>query len=372
MKISLLSLTVCILTVCLIPQSSHPCTTFCFDKGNQLMVGNNLDWIIGEGLVIVNKRNVSKTAFLKPEWDDNGQPASWTSKYGSVTFNFVGREFPFGGMNESGLVITCMWLESTEYQNPDSRPSIAVEQWKQYQLDNFSTVQEVLASDSQVRIATKSLARIHFLVSDKTGNCAIIEFLEGKRIVYTKEKMPAYALANISYKESIDYWQEGKLPNSSFGNSAQRFATAADMINKYDENSLKPTKDYAFEILTNVSVGTVEEIIDGVPIRSAAATEWSIVYDMKNLRIYFRTFNNKNIRCINLDSLDFSCKTPVKVQDIQKDLFGDISDKFVNYTYKINRDMVEKTKRLPDNFFRSDKFLDDIAKYPDTTVCIDK
>ena len=74
-----------------------------------------MDWMTGEGLVIVNKRNVSKTAFLKPEWDDNGQPASWTSKYGSVTFNFIGREFPFGGMNESGLVITCMWLETTEW-----------------------------------------------------------------------------------------------------------------------------------------------------------------------------------------------------------------------------------------------------------------
>jgi penicillin V acylase-like amidase (Ntn superfamily) len=232
MKIHPLSLTLYILIVCLIPQSSQPCTTFCFDKGNQMMVGNNMDWMIGEGLVIVNKRNVSKKAFLQPEWDDNGQPASWISKYGSVTFNFIGREFPFGGMNESGLVITCMWLEATEYPNTDSRPSIEVEQWKQYQLDNFSTVQEVLASDSQIRIATKSLGEIHFLVSDKTGNCAIIEFLGGKRIIYTKEKMPAYVLANISYKESIDYWQEGKLPTSSFWNSEQRFATAADMMKK--------------------------------------------------------------------------------------------------------------------------------------------
>jgi len=368
MKIRPLFLTLSILLICLIPQNSHPCTTFCLDKGEQLVVGNNMDWMIGDGLVVVNKRNVSKTAMLLPEWRE-GQPASWTSKYGSVTFNFVGREFPFGGMNEAGLVITCMWLETTEYPDLDSRPSISVEQWKQYQLDNFCTVQEVLASDSQIRIATKSLAKIHFLVSDRMGNCAIIEFLGGKMIYYTKETMPANALANITYKESVDFWQEGKLPTSNMWNSAQRFATAADMMKKYNVKTSKLTADYAFDILTNVSQEVVEEIIDGVPIRSAVVTEWSIVYDIKNLRVYFHTFDNKKNRYIDLNSLDFSCKTPVKVLDILEDLFGDVSNKFVNYTYKINRELVGKTKYLPDNFFRTDNFLDDIAKYPDTTVC---
>ena len=138
------------------------------------------------------------------------------------------------------------------------------------------------------------------------------------------------------------------------------------MVKAYD---LKTSAvDYAFDILKNVSVGTIEEV-DGMQIKSMITTEWSIVHDIKNLRIYFRTFNNQKIRCINFNSLDFSCKTPVKALDIQKDLFGDISDKFVNYTYTINREMIEKTKRLPDNFFRSDIFLDEIAKYPDTTVC---
>ena len=34
-----------------------------------------------------------------------GTPASWVSKYGSVTFNQYGRELPTGGMNEAGLVV---------------------------------------------------------------------------------------------------------------------------------------------------------------------------------------------------------------------------------------------------------------------------
>ena len=123
--------------------------------------------------------------------------------------------------------------------------------------------------------------------------------------------------------------------------------------------------DYAFDILNEVAQGTVEEI-DGVSIRSMAGTEWSIVYDIKNLRVYFRTFDNKKIRYIDMSSFDFSCKTPVKVLDIQEDFSEDVSSKFINYTNKINREFIRKTLR------DSDEVKEYIAKYPDTTVCIDK
>jgi choloylglycine hydrolase len=58
-----------------------------------------MDGIVGDGTIIVNKRNVSKTALLYS--DATGcQPVKWTSKYGSITFNQNGREFPFSGINE--------------------------------------------------------------------------------------------------------------------------------------------------------------------------------------------------------------------------------------------------------------------------------
>ncbi len=195
MKNSTLFLVFCIVVICSIPRVGQPCTSFCLDKGNQLVVGSNLDWMVGDGLVIVNKRNVSKTALLRPEWGA-GQPASWISKFGSVTFNLAGLEIPFSGMNEAGLVVTTMMLGTTEYPEPDSRPSISSGQWKQYQLDNFSTVEEVLASDSQIRIVPQAPMKPHFLVSDRMGNCAVIEFIDGKMVYYFKKTMPVKTLAN--------------------------------------------------------------------------------------------------------------------------------------------------------------------------------
>jgi penicillin V acylase-like amidase (Ntn superfamily) len=75
------------------------CTSFCFCTGDTVLFGNTLDWYFSDGLVMVNKHNVSKTALGFPN------PARWTSKYGSVTINQWGREFPMRGLNEAGLAI---------------------------------------------------------------------------------------------------------------------------------------------------------------------------------------------------------------------------------------------------------------------------
>jgi choloylglycine hydrolase len=66
------------------------CTTFCYADGGTMVFGRNYDWNIGDGMVVVNKRNVFKHALVEPA------PATWTSKYGSITFNQYGREFPTG------------------------------------------------------------------------------------------------------------------------------------------------------------------------------------------------------------------------------------------------------------------------------------
>ena len=373
MKIRTLLFTTYIFFICLIPQTGQSCTTFCLDKGGQLVFGRNYDWMVDDCLVMINKRGVSKIAQRGPKWGVE-QPASWTSKYGSITFNQMGRENPTGGMNETGLVVELMALPTTKYPTPDSRPSMMMGQWIQYQLDNFSTVEKVIASDSQLRIvkpSPRSLG-VHFLVSDHIGNCTVIEFLGGKMVYYTKETMPVKALTNNKYAKSIKFWKNGKLPKYDFARSVHRFVSVANMLKNYDPKTSKPIVDYAFDILKNVANGG----IDGVPVRSNMATQWSIVYDINNLRIYFRTFANQNIRYINLKSFDFSCKTPVKVLDIQTDLSGNVTKNFIDYTQQINRKLVgnsfKKMSVHPEIPEIPEEALDAISRYPETTICTDR
>jgi len=311
---------------------------------------------VSDALLVVNKRNVSKTALIDPE--DDGEPASWVSKYSSITFNFLGREFPITGMNEAGLVVDALTFYIAEYSMADSRPYVNGIQWVQYQLDNFGTVQEVIANDSQLRITFSSGAHpLFYLVCERMGRCAVIEFIEGKMIYYTDENMPVKVLAGpgeYDYAKFIEFWEQGELPTHDRFDSVHRFVVAANMVTNYDPMTSESAVDYVFDILSNVEMWLYERLI----------TRWRIVYDIINLTIYYHTIENQQTRYFDLNSFDFSCKTPVKVLDIENGLQGNISNYFVDYTYEINRETIEN------NFSDLPKEVIDIfANYPETTTC---
>ena len=323
LKIVILSL----LFSSLLLTAGQACTTFCLDHGDQPVFGRNFDWYVGDGLVIINKRGVGKTALTDPLRDNL---LSWTSKYGSATFNQHGREFPLGGMNEAGLIVETMVLEDTEYPSPDSRPEVETLQWVQYQLDNFSTIEEVLSGQSQIRIRERA-EPIHFLVCDRMGNCATIEFIGKKAVYHTKETMPVKALTNSKYAETISYWEKNSIPQPDKYKTVERFARAANMVKNYDPKTTKAPIDYAFDILENVA--------------HHFYTQWRIVYDVKSLGVFFRTLENQSIRHFSLKSFDLSCATPVKILDVNTELSGDITGKFVDYTYQIDRNLIGETFR---------------------------
>ena len=44
--------------LCITPKISSSCTTFCLDKGGNLVFGKSFGWIQSDGLVFVNKRSI--------------------------------------------------------------------------------------------------------------------------------------------------------------------------------------------------------------------------------------------------------------------------------------------------------------------------
>src|ERR1700756_2772242 len=117
------------------------CTSFLNSTSGRSVMAKNFDWDLGHGLLIVNKQNVQKIALAA---EDTDAPLLWTSKYGSVTFNQLGRELPYGGMNEKGLTIEILWLNETEY--PPLVPQIMEaneSQWIQSMLDRAQNIDEM-------------------------------------------------------------------------------------------------------------------------------------------------------------------------------------------------------------------------------------
>ena len=233
----------------------------------------------------------------------------------------------------------------------------------QYQLDNHDSVDEVVHSKSQLRIRPKKGVHIHFLISDKDGNCGVIEFIDGKQVIHVNETLPHKVLTNSTYDDSLRFLAKNKTPDPDRFKSIGRFILAANILNNYQLEALESPLDFSFDLLKSVSWTAKRG-------RWISRTVWSIVYDVNNLQIYFRTFANQEIRSINLNAVDFSCDTPAKVLDVNADLSGDVTDKFVAYTRQLNRNLTanafRKTVYLPK---LPDEVFDAIARYPDTFVC---
>ncbi|MEJ2628896.1 MAG: linear amide C-N hydrolase [bacterium] len=214
------------------------CTSFCLTSNDTILFGNNLDWYIGDGLIVINKRNVSKTGcWFSPK-------PSWTSKYGSITINQFGREFPSRGMNEAGLVIGEMTLSETQFPDPDFRTPISLLQWIQYQLDNCATIEEVIATETRIRIEQNEY-HSHFLVADSSGNCLSMEWLNGSLVFHAHDTLPIKVLTNNTYASCLEYYNSHTLSSSSDFSSKARFYRAAEMIKDYDPQTKGSMVGYA-------------------------------------------------------------------------------------------------------------------------------
>jgi penicillin V acylase-like amidase (Ntn superfamily) len=333
--------------------SARACTAFLQDGW---LAGKNYDWHLDYGLLIVNKKGIAKHAIL---FDPTEKPAEWVSTYGSVTFNQYGREMPNGGMNEVGLVVETLMLPGTRNPTPDERPAVTA--WLQYQLDNSRTVAEVIASDKVVRISPSMPMPIHFFVCDREGAAAVVEFIEGKLVCHAGDKLPHKLITNDTYESSLAFLRQ----HDGFGgtkplrkgsyDSRDRFAVAADRLRTYRPTDSKQSPvQYAFDTLTAV--------------RQGDATKWSIVYDLKNLEIHYKTERCQETRTVQLKGFDFSSQTPVRMVSVNTPHTGVLNPYFADYDADQNKWLIYYCVRHTPMFAPlPDALLELLAHYPETT-----
>jgi len=307
--------------LCLAAGPARACTDFCMDTPAGPVFGCNLDLFIpGDGLVFVNRRGIAKEGFQP---GTTGKTASWVSKYGSVTFNLAGREFAFGGMNEAGLVVGSMELRKSRFPDRDERPGVTGSTWAQYVLDTCGGVDEVMQVDSRVRIED-SAPPVHFLIADSTGRCVAVEWLDGECVYRTGEDLPVKAMSNLRYERALAAYQRGG-PHwwwSNPGRSAERFADAETRMRTFDPTGGADPVAYAFETLTRV-VG-------------APHTRWSIVYDIPEREVWFRSVRSPALKHMSLRDFDLSCEAPLLMLDVNAALEGEVKDAFRPYDHDVN------------------------------------
>lgn len=311
--------------------STLACSSFMLKTESEHIFGHNLD-ISGNmpGMVFINKRGMQKRGHT---WEqisslnlDVESNISWISRYGSVTFNAFGRELPDGGMNEEGLFIWEMTGGST-FDKEAKRPRLFMSQWIQYQLDNFNSVNEVLVNLSNIGLDGWNW---HFFIADKEGETAAIEFIDGVAIVHTKNTMPIPLMGNGRYSDDLSIIQEfdgfgGNISLDINDQNLPGMLKAAKMMKEYSGN--ENIVEYGYEIL---------EILSG------KVSKWSVIFDVKNMTVYFRTTQVPNIKSFSVKSFDFSSDTPVKMLNIQDTtLSGDAGGRFIDFNDEANTKLVK-------------------------------
>ena len=361
MKMTSKSAVLLLALLCAAP-CAFSCTTFLLGNGGKPIFGRNYDWYLEDGLVVVNQRGVEKTAaFLG---DPEGTPAQWTSKYGSVTFNQVSREFPCGGMNEAGLVVEVMIVLFPWQTEADTRPVITNLQWIQCQLDRYATVDEVLEHAGDLRIRQEAGVPMHYLIADAAGDCAAVELVRGRLVCHTGENLPDRVLTNDDYRRSrarmLRWRAESGVADPPEGiGSMPRFMRACKRVREFMPRDDEHAVRYAFDTLQGVNMGKL--------------TVWSIVYDIAGRRISFRTQSHSAVRSISLSGLDFACGPEVKVLDVKADLSGDVTAKFSGYDPAVNRKLIEAAfGKVWYVRHWKDRALEVLSTYPETTRCATK
>jgi len=328
-------------------------TAFQLKRNESNWICKNQDVIYDGVYLFTNHRGLHKTALMMPP----GSPASWVTKYGSITISQVSKDNPNGGMNEAGLVVEQTTLWQTEYPAADERPSLNELHWIQYLLDTCSSVKEALQAALNVRI-DQSTAKLHYLLADASGDCAIVEFINGQMIVHREEQLLLPVITNTDYVSANQDIHRGKRNWSDRDeyerNSMDRYLLVADAL-QADANNV--SVEDAFRILTTAK---------------REDTVYNLVYNPQERIIHARTSRNQAIVSISLLEFDYSKQASSKAANLQKLHAGQGNCQFEAYTAAYNRQAIHGFFRDPvlTSIFKweiTDEMIHYLAHYPDNT-----
>ncbi|MBM7420534.1 MULTISPECIES: linear amide C-N hydrolase [Chryseobacterium] len=313
---------------------SRACSAFLLTGKDHNVVGFNENWKTMPGMIVVNKREVLKRNISWKNLTTNQtQPnKQWISKFGSVTFNLLGYDFPCYGVNEKGLFLVELYLEETTKVYNPKQPDMFWAQWIQYQLDNYKSVKEVVdhLNEGPNIDWWPNAAGSHFFLADTKGNSATIALLNGKYNVLTNKEMPMPLLCNNQYHKDLTSAKKfdflggnKKFDFNQSTNWEDRYNRAYYMLKNYNYDK-KPV-DYAWNILNSIHPG-----------------EWQTVIDTKKMNLFFKSDLKKEVKTIDINKLDFSKNASIKYLDIHIDKTGTVNDHFQNLTVLKNNEYVEK------------------------------
>jgi len=312
--------------------------------GRSMEFGANLNYDL-----IVVPRN---TPFASPS-PVSKMGTKWSTRNGYVGVASMGMDFGVSdGMNEKGLAVSVLWYESnTQYQTvapTDSSKALAQAMYSDWVLGNFSTVDEVKAATSKMRVffycdptKMKMAVTVHFIVYDAQGGCIVVEYDKGQCNIYDNPlgimtNSPSLPWHYNNLRQYIGLENTNPIPVRAGGftfsptghgdgmmgipgdyTPPSRFVRLAMFERFVTRQPDAPSNLNLCEHVINtfsIPFGIIVDKDSSGNVVSAESTQWVTFRDLTNRFFYFKTYENPTLRKLDLSRVDFTAKGVTRIK----------------------------------------------------------
>ena len=337
-------------TLAICVTGSYACMSFRVTaKDGNIMVGRTMEFGVESGWkVAVFPRNMQVTS--PAPGDKKG--LTWKNKYGYVAVVGWGMDTMVSdGLNEAGLSFGGLWYEpDTKYQQigpgeeSKALAHILIGTWA---LGNFSTVDEVKQAIAGVKIfgyvvpALNMAPPAHGIFYDASGKCLVMEIEDGKIMLYDNPlgiltNAPNFPWHINHLRQFIGMSNENPKTGDMAGVKLIPTGHGAGMIGLPGDLT-PPSRFVRLGITTHFAdqpenasnafnlcqhIVNAFDIVSGMVVERSPegkilakeTTQFASFRDLKNKIFYFRTYENPDVRKVDLTKLDF---TGEKVKHIE-------------------------------------------------------
>ena len=269
------------------------CTSFQATKadGDGFWYGRNYDYFKNPTMVTISHPKKGYASIACSDMSHFGYsleklPDAFMKKLNCLAAIYA----PVDGINEKGLCTSIMALPKQASQQDTPKHDVGTTIIMRLWLDRCATVDEALALLETVDVRHDAAvgSGYHYMVADASGDCAVVEFdkEDGWKTMIVRKEEGTNSMLVTNHLLSEKYYTTE--PDPAVGNphsrSWWRYETAGAYLQEHDGTL---TLDQAQECLSQVhwkdllwENGTVED------------TQYSNVYDEKNIVLYLRNWND--------------------------------------------------------------------------------
>ena len=274
---------------------------------------------------------------------------AYTSKYAYVGTTSFSEPAVIDGINEQGLAVGMFYFPGfakyPETTSANQKIGVSPTEFANWLLSQFATLDEVRAALSNIAIMSTTPKGwpgpppVHYVVYDKSGKSIVIEPIDGKLVVTDNPlgvitNSPPFDWHMTNLSNYVNLTPLGTPPKKIDGVEIQAYSTGAG-LGGLPGDFTAPSRFVRAAVFSSTSITPTDSVDASKKVlhllnqfdipRGAVRTqepngdvqiEWTlatVARDAATLTYYVKTYDNQNLRKIELKSFDFNGKELLQI-----------------------------------------------------------